>query len=324
MHRGGGAGWGPGAARGNVAVVTHPFPRELNGRAFTTREAHRCGVTAKMLRRASLRAPFAGVRVGPAAPDSFENLCRAASTFLPDGALFSHVTALRLIGVELPRRLAADERVHVTVPAGQPVPRRAAVVAHTNALGPLPTWRHELPVASPATVWVQLGAWLGVDDLVVLADAMTRRKDAKTTLAILRSHVGAAPPGTRGIRSVRSALEMVRPGTDSSMESRARLVLVHASLPCPDVNEPVYDGFGRFVALPDMSYPGLKIAIEYDGDIHRTDRATWRRDIARRQALEALGWRVITCTADDVLRFPARLVAWVRAAISRSWLARVG
>ena len=81
------------------------------------------------------------------------------------------------------------------------------------------------------------------------------------------------------------------------------------------MNEPVYVQFGRFVALPDLSYPDLKIAIEYDGDAHRTDRATWRRDIALRQALEALGWRIIPCTADDVLRHPERRVACIRAAI---------
>jgi very-short-patch-repair endonuclease len=67
--------------------------------------------------------------------------------------------------------------------------------------------------------------------------------------------------------------------------------------------------------MPDMAYPALKIAIEYDGDVHRTDRRTWRRDIARRQALEALGWRVITCTADDIDRTPDRTLSLVRAAI---------
>jgi very-short-patch-repair endonuclease len=81
------------------------------------------------------------------------------------------------------------------------------------------------------------------------------------------------------------------------------------------VNVAARDSTGRFLALPDLSYPDLTIAIEYDGDIHRADKATWRRDIRRRQALEAAGWRVVTCTADDVLRNPERLVAWVRAAI---------
>lgn len=289
-----------------------PLPVSLEARPFSTAEARQLGVTEKTLRRASLRAPFTGVRLGPASPDSFEERCRAAQTFLPDGAPFSHVTALPLIGIEPPWRLETDERVHVTVPVDAVLPRRTGLVAHTSDRGPLPTvWCHGLPVTSPAQTWVQLGASLGLDDLVVLADAMTRRKAPTTTLATLRRNVAAARSGTRGIRLLRSALELARPRTDSTMETRARLVLVHAGLPCPEVNEPVLDSFGRFVAMPDLSYPGLKIAIEYDGDVHRTDRATWRRDIARRQALEALGWRVITCTSDDILRF----LAWTKSAI---------
>jgi len=64
-----------------------------------------------------------------------------------------------------------------------------------------------------------------------------------------------------------------------------------------------------------MSYPGLKIAIEYDGDIYRTDVRTGRKDIARRQAMETLGWRVITLTADDVIRYPERMIELVRTAV---------
>jgi very-short-patch-repair endonuclease len=67
---------------------------------------------------------------------------------------------------------------------------------------------------------------------------------------------------------------------------------------------------------PAIRSPDLRIAIEHDGDIHRTDRRIWRRDIARRRSLEALGWRVITWTADDT-RDPASVIAAVRAARDR-------
>lgn len=301
-------------------VARRPLPAPLQTRPFTVAEARRLGVTDKMLRRASLRTPFPGVRDPCEPPDPPWDRCRGAVTFLPAGAAFSHVTALRLVGTEVPWRLQADDRVHVTVPAGSAVPRRAGLVAHTQTRGPIPTiWCAGLPATRPAQTWLHLAGSLRADDLVVLADAMTRRKSAITTLAALQFAVAATPAGTRGIRLLRAALQLTRPGTDSSMESRARLVIVRAGLPCPAVNKPVYDHEGRFVALPDLSYPDLKIAIEYDGDLHRTDRATWRRDIARRQALEALGWRIITCTADDVLRHPDRLTGWIRSAIrSRS------
>jgi hypothetical protein len=64
----------------------------------------------------------------------------------------------------------------------------------------------------------------------------------------------------------------------------------------------------------DLAYPKLKVAIEYDGDHHR-DRATFRRDVARLNALRAAGWTVLRFTADDVLRYPERVIAQVTAVI---------
>ena len=41
-----------------------------------------------------------------------------------------------------------------------------------------------------------------------------------------------------------------------------------------------------------------KVAVEYDGDQHRTDRRQWREDRERDAALRAEGWEVIRVTAD--------------------------
>lgn len=102
------------------------------------------------------------------------------------------------------------------------------------------------------------------------------------------------------------------------MESRLRWMLVDAGLPCPEVNALVRSPGGEVIAMPDLSYPEQRVAVEYDGDVHRTDRRTWMRDIAKRQSLEALGWRVITCTAQDVLHHQDRALAWIRRALARS------
>ena len=47
----------------------------------------------------------------------------------------------------------------------------------------------------------------------------------------------------------------------------------------------------------DLGWRDLKIAIEYDGDHHRTDRAQFARDIARLEDLARLGWIVIRVAA---------------------------
>jgi hypothetical protein len=295
-------------------MVTTPSP---NG-SFRTRTAQTFGMTPASLRSPTLDAPFAGVRIPRGSLGSVVDLCAAAARVLPDGAAFSHVTALRLLGVEVPWRLADDERVHVVSPQRWLRPQRSNVVAHFCGQAALTTTTaHGLPVTSPAQTWLHLSHALLPDDVVVLADAMTRRRDPATTVRELRRLMDATYK-MRGIVRCREAIDLVRPGTDSSMETRARLVLVQAGLPCPQVNVAARDAEGRFLALPDLSYPELRIAIEYDGDVHRTDPATWRRDVERRQRLEDAGWVIITATADDVLRYPERLVRRVRAARARA------
>lgn len=74
------------------------------------------------------------------------------------------------------------------------------------------------------------------------------------------------------------------------------------------------DGF-RLVARTDLAYPELKVAIEYEGDGHRTSAEQWRRDIQRQRELEALGWIVIRLTQEDLNDADA-LIDRVRGAIA--------
>ncbi len=275
----------------------------------------------RRFRSVKLVSPHHGVRA-PAGRDDIVERCRAAALVLGPDVAFGHVTALRLLGVEVPWRLADDDRVHVVSPGRDARPQRGDVVAHHAAGNGLRTTNVDglLTTTAPQT-WVHLARVLRRDELVVLADAMTRRQAPVTDVGSLRE-IARTTRKAKGIVACREALDLIRPRTDSTMESRTRLLLVQSGLPCPEVNRPVHDDVGRFVALPDLSYPRLRIAIEYDGDVHRTDPATWRRDIRRKQALEALGWRVLVVTADDVLRFPDDLVARVAEARRQALTAR--
>lgn len=54
------------------------------------------------------------------------------------------------------------------------------------------------------------------------------------------------------------------------METRTRLLLVFAGLPCPETNVPVFDDHGQWIGRPDLAYRRLRLAIQYEGDVHRT------------------------------------------------------
>lgn len=296
-----------------------PLPAPLAGRPFTLAEGRAAGLSAVELDRSGLRRPGRGIRTAaPApAPGDVAARCRELVPALPPTAVFSHATALDLLGVDRPRGLRRPDDVHVEVPSTVRRPRRRGVVAHSRAHDrrePV-VLRDGLPVLVPAGAWTRLAGELDDTELVVLGDAMLRRRTARTSVHELGRAVDRLAPGTRGLGRLRRALPLLRPGTDSCQETRLRLALVAAGLPCPEVNRPVHDRDGRFVALPDLSYPAHRVAVEYDGDVHRTEPRAWRRDVARRQALEHRGWRLITCTADDV-RDPVRAVAWIRAALA--------
>lgn len=93
------------------------------------------------------------------------------------------------------------------------------------------------------------------------------------------------------------------------------MLIIEAGLAKPDCNVTVFDGTGRFVARVDLSYRREKVAIEYEGDHHR-DKDQWRRDLARRRRLEALGWTYLSVTQAD-LDDPRAFLSDLRTALGR-------
>ena len=94
--------------------------------------------------------------------------------------------------------------------------------------------------------------------------------------------------------------------------------MIEAGLPQPDLNFRVHDSSGNFVAMVDLAYPDRRIAIEYLGDHHRTDRETYDKDIRRREALVAAGWVVVFVTAADLRDRRAALIQRIRVALDAS------
>ncbi len=76
-------------------------------------------------------------------------------------------------------------------------------------------------------------------------------------------------------------------------------MVINAGYPRPRTQIPVYGEYAELVAVLDMGWEDVRIALEYEGDHHRTDRRQFRRDIARFEALPDLGWLVIRVTAED-------------------------
>lgn len=167
-----------------------------------------------------------------------------------------------------------------------------------------------MPLIQPAIAWAQLASWLTLDELVIAGDHLVRRKRPLETLDALSI---AATGIRRGGLFARAALLDVRKGTDSPRESETRLLLVRGGLPEPIIGHTVFHD-GYFVGTPDLAYVDEKIAIEYQGSVHRLDKDVFEDDIIRRELFERAGWKVILITATR-LRRPASLVAEVGAVL---------
>ena len=111
------------------------------------------------------------------------------------------------------------------------------------------------------------------------------------------------------------SLDLVRHGVDSPQETRLRMLLVLAGLPEPTVNVIIRKPDGSWRMRFDLSYPGLKLIIEYDGRQHSESSAQWRRDLARREELDRLGWRLIVVTSHDLHDTPELVLNRVRDAL---------
>lgn len=101
-------------------------------------------------------------------------------------------------------------------------------------------------------------------------------------------------------------LDLVDAGAQSPKETWLRLLLINAGFPKPRTQIPVLgaDGFPRYFL--DMGWEDIMLAVEYDGDQHRTDRWQFARDVERLEYVDRIGWTTIRVVAGhrprDVIR----------------------
>lgn len=287
------------------------LPPELAGQPFHVATALRHGITRDRLRARDLVAPFHGVRAREA-PTTVLARCAAYLPRMMQGQAFSHATAAAIHGIPVPTRLERDERLHVIASAPAHPPQARGVVGHRSSRPIVVVARRGLPVVEPTLAWCQLSPILTHEDLVVAGDALVRRKRPLASIDELRDAVNRH--SGRGIRALRRALNDVRGGTDSPMETRLRLMLMASGLPEPVVGHTVRFENGDFVGTPDLAYVPERVAIEYEGVHHRTDARTYADDIARRDVFAQAGWRVVLVIRDHFAA-PLLIVRRVRRAL---------
>jgi very-short-patch-repair endonuclease len=58
----------------------------------------------------------------------------------------------------------------------------------------------------------------------------------------------------------------------------------------------------------DLSWPSVRVIVEYDGRHHVERESQWEADLERREAIDDDGWRIVVITARGIYREPGRTV----------------
>lgn len=165
-------------------------------------------------------------------------------------------------------------------------------------------------VTTPERTAFDIGRRGAVRSAVARLDSLARATGFKIdeVLAIVECHRGSP-----GLRWLETALELVDAGAQSPRESYLRLLLIDAGFPRPQTQIPVLGADGIPIAHLDLGWPELMVAVEYDGDQHRSDRRQFVKDIERLEKLERMGWIIVRVVAEN---HPAAIVQWVRDALA--------
>jgi hypothetical protein len=283
------------------------LPPELGQRAFTVAEARVLGVTQARLRHRGLSCPAYGVRQAGTDPrrTGLAQLAAATKLVLPVGSAFSHLTAARLLGLPVPRRWAPTETLDVMNVTAAATFRRAGCAGHRGLESRRVVLRSDLRVVSPEDTWCDLAGMriLDPDELIVVGDAVVHFRRG-IPLSQLAEAVGRRRGG-RGAKLMAEALPQLRPRNNSPMETSSRLLFLRGGLPEPELNIVINDqSSGQWLSDSDFVWRQQRVVAEFDGDHHRTDRAQWQNDVARRENLQDDGWAFVQLTYASVMVHP--------------------
>ena len=322
-----------------------PLPASL-GRAFTPEQARAAGVSARRLRAQDLEHLHRGLMVvtpdavgdrmqaedvdAPLARDRAQRreMRRRAELYRPLMVRHAFFVGRTAAGFwELPVDCSGELEVGVVAP--HRAPRRSLIVGRQIAATLVSVQQLDgFAVASPASTWAMLATDLSVRELVQVGDALVRvprdhlarlRRDRRLcSIEQLRTAIDA---GRRhGAARLREALEAIRVGSASPLETDCRLDAAREGLPEPTLDVEIRDARGHLLGITEIAYPEFKVLVEVEGDHHRTSRQQWNRDIEKYAAYAIEGYEVVRLTSGHVRGAHPTAAGLIRdALLRRGW-----
>ncbi|WP_406815965.1 DUF559 domain-containing protein [Mycobacterium sp. M23085] len=155
---------------------------------------------------------------------------------------------------------------------------------------------NDMRVTTAARTALDLARRYRLNVAVAAIDALIQATNLKVADAEL---LAERYRGRRGMKAARVALELVDGAAQSPKETWLRLLLINAGFPRPQTQIAVCNEWDWAEAYLDMGWEDMKVAVEYDGDQHRSSRYQYVKDIRRLEMLERRGWVVVRVIAED-------------------------
>ena len=234
-------------------------------------------------------------RDGLADHDEFRRDLRAFLLVLPDDAVFTHVTAARLLGWRLPQ--LPEQVPTFAAVRGQRRPRRPGLICSRLVREADPGVVDGLPVDAPDEILLRAARDLGTLDLTIMIDSALELGDLDPSRMerMLES-------GRPGVRQLRAAYSLATPRCESAGETLLRVfhTVMEISVE-PQVT--LRDEVGRSIGRVDLLVIGTTLAHEYDGAGHR-DKDQHRADLRRERGWAGTPYVRRGFTLDDLLNHP--------------------
>ena len=257
----------------------HPdleFAARRRGGVFTVADARRAGYRPDQIRAAVGSGSWHRLRRGVYVPaqvwalsagdDRARHLLQtlAALTVLGAGPVVSHSSSARFHRLVLPRQV--DDLVRLTHDDQWRTGRGYRIAA-----AELPP--EDVVVASPFTVTSTARTLVDCAREWPLADAVVAIDAALHERRVLRSELAAAvlrQSHWLGIGDAARAVGLSDGRAESPFETRGRLAVVEAGLPCPELQVELHGPHG-FIARVDGWYEEAAVALEFDGRVKYDD-----------------------------------------------------
>lgn len=257
------------------------------GKPFKGSEALASGLLSRHQLRSRYRAALPDVYVPRRVPLSLSERTVAAWLWSGRQAIVAGAAAAGLHGTKWIDDHTPIELIHANprAPSGVITHRDTVLDGEVQTLV-LPVGG--VDVTTPARTAFDLGRRGQFRAAIAHLDALAQATGIQVgdVVAIAQRH-----PHTRGLRQLECVLDLVDADAQSPPETYLRLRLIEAGFPRPQTQIPVVTDEETYYL--DMGWPELMVAVEYDGEHHRTDPVQYAKDLRRAEILAALGWLVI-------------------------------